>query len=211
MDIFRKNLNKYTRKAFEIIPKIEMPDILEIGCGSGVGTIELSGLTNGKIVAIDIDETQLKKLSDKVNMLGLHNKIEILQLSMFDMDFPDDSFDIIWAEGSIYAIGFKKGLKTWKTLLKPHGYLVVHDDKKGLSKKMEIITKTGYELINYFILSKEVWWNEYYKLIEEYIAKLRLSSGFKLEEEHIRNLREIEMYKKNPDKFQSVCFVMQKM
>ncbi len=210
MDIFRKNLNKYTRKAFNIIPKIDKPDILDIGCGSGVGTIELAGLTNGKIIAIDIDEVQLKKLSDKVCELSLQEKIKVLNKSIFDLDFPDKNFDIIWAEGSIYAIGFKKGLKNWRKLLKSNGYLVVHDDISGLSEKIVQIPLLGYKLIDYFILSNEIWWNEYYKPIEEYIEKLRLNPKFKLDEEHARNLKEIEMIKKNPEKCQSVCFIMRK-
>jgi hypothetical protein len=30
---------------------------------------------------------------------------------MFHLNFPDASFDVIWAEGSIYIIGFENGLK----------------------------------------------------------------------------------------------------
>ena len=46
---------------------------------------------------------------------------------MFEMSFLDDSFDIIWAEGSIYLIGFERGLKEWRQFIKPNGFLVVHD------------------------------------------------------------------------------------
>lgn len=40
------------------------------------------------------------------------------------MDFVPESFDLIWAEGYIYIIGFKKGLQDWKKFLKPGGYLI---------------------------------------------------------------------------------------
>ena len=33
-DVCRTNLNRYTRKAFESIPKIDSPNILDIGCGT---------------------------------------------------------------------------------------------------------------------------------------------------------------------------------
>lgn len=210
MDTFRKNLNKYTRKAFELIPKIDKPDILDIGCGSGVETIELASLTNGQITAIDIDEAGLEKLSAKINELALQNKIKVIKMSMFDLAFTDESFNIIWAEGSIYAIGFKNGIEKWRRLLKPNGYLVVHDEMTGLPDKIVQIPLLGYKLIDYFILSHEIWWNEYYKPIEEYINKLRLKPDFKLEEEHIKNIEEIEMFKKNPEKCQSVYFIMRK-
>lgn len=32
-------------------------------------------------------------------------------MSMFEMDFEPESFDLIWSEGSIYIAGFQTGLK----------------------------------------------------------------------------------------------------
>jgi 2-polyprenyl-3-methyl-5-hydroxy-6-metoxy-1,4-benzoquinol methylase len=61
-DSIRKNFLKYTRQAFTSIPIIDHPLILDIGCGSGVQTVELARLSNGKITAIDIDRTALAKL-----------------------------------------------------------------------------------------------------------------------------------------------------
>ena len=44
-DIIREGLSKYTRKAFQVLPKLDKPCILDIGCGSGVPTIELAKIT----------------------------------------------------------------------------------------------------------------------------------------------------------------------
>lgn len=38
-DKIRKRLLKYTRKAFRMLPQMEKPRILDIGCGSGIPTI----------------------------------------------------------------------------------------------------------------------------------------------------------------------------
>ena len=35
-----------------------------------------------------------------------------------DLDFREEFFDIIWAEGSIFIIGFENGLKVWKKFIK---------------------------------------------------------------------------------------------
>lgn len=40
-------------------------------------------------------------------------------------DFADGSFDLVWAEGSAYAIGFDAALARWKRLLAPGGTLVL--------------------------------------------------------------------------------------
>ena len=52
---FRAVFLQYTRMAFESIPRIDNPRILDIGCGTGMPTLELAKLSNGKITGIDID------------------------------------------------------------------------------------------------------------------------------------------------------------
>ena len=52
LDHYRKNFLKYTKKAFQMLPKLDRPRILDIGCGSGVQTIELAKLSKGEIIGI---------------------------------------------------------------------------------------------------------------------------------------------------------------
>ena len=51
-DLVRKRLNKYTKKAFHLLPELDKPRILDIGCGSGVPTMELARLSNGEIIGL---------------------------------------------------------------------------------------------------------------------------------------------------------------
>ncbi len=44
---------------------------------------------------------------------------------MLEMDFKDNSFDVIWSEGALYQMGFQNGLKKCYQLLKSGGYLAV--------------------------------------------------------------------------------------
>ena len=44
---------------------------------------------------------------------------------MGELPYPDGSFDLIWAESSVYSIGFDTALDTWRRLLAPGGKLVV--------------------------------------------------------------------------------------
>ena len=46
-DKIRKRLLKYTRKAFHILPQMNKPRILDVGCGSGIPTLELARLSQG--------------------------------------------------------------------------------------------------------------------------------------------------------------------
>ena len=62
----RKRLLKYTRKAFRMLPQMDKPRILDIGCGSGVSTLELARLTDGEITGLDIDQNALDRLKRKI-------------------------------------------------------------------------------------------------------------------------------------------------
>jgi len=127
-DHLRENLSKYTRKAFQMLPELDGPRILDLGCGRGVPTMQLARLSEGQIIGLDINQTFLDELTKKIKDAGLSNRVRTLKRSMLKMDFPGESFNLIWAEGSISKIGFERGLKEWRRFLKPNGFLVVHDD-----------------------------------------------------------------------------------
>lgn len=211
-DFIRSNLNKYTREAYSMLPKLDKPRILDIGCGSGVPTIELAKLSNGEIIGLDNDKTHLDKLARKLKEEGVTDKVKIVKCSMIEIAFTDASFDIIWAEGSISVIGFKRGLREWRRLLKSNGFLAIHDEIQNFMKKLEQVSSCGYELLGHFKLSEEIWWNEYYAPLERRIQKLRrhyiddLDALACLENEQ----REINRFKKNPQLYGSAFIVMRK-
>ncbi len=126
-DLLREGLCKYTRKAFQILPKLDKPLILDIGCGSGGPTLELARLSQGEIIGLDIDQSSLDRLAQKIEHAGLSDRIKATNRSMLNMDFANGSFDIIWAEGSTFIIGFERALKEWRRFLKPKRFLVAHE------------------------------------------------------------------------------------
>ena len=46
-DSVRTNLLEFTKTAFKMLPPMENPSILDIGCGTGIQSIELAQLCNG--------------------------------------------------------------------------------------------------------------------------------------------------------------------
>jgi len=210
-DLVRGRLNKYTRRAFQMLPELDQPHILDIGCGSGVPTLELARLSDGQIIGLDIDPSLLDQLTKKIEEAGLLDRVKTLKRSMLGLDFPDESFDLIWAEGSIVRIGFERGLKEWRRFLKPHGFLVVHDEITNITGKLEQISGCGYDLLGHFTLSEDIWWTEYYGPWEKRIREMRkkYSDDPKALLELDKEQREIELFKSNPRRYSSVFFVMQ--
>ena len=209
----RESLSKYTKKAFQMLPKFDNPCILDIGCGTGVPTMKLARLSNGQIIGLDINQTLLDELTKKIKEAGLLNRVRTMKCSMIKIDFPDESFDIIWAEGSIFRISFEKGLKEWRRFLKPNGFLVVHDEINNLAKKLEKIPNFGYELVGHFIVSSDAWRLEYFGPLEKLIQDVRAEHADDPEALNLldKDQREIEKFKTNPEMYGSVFLTMQKV
>ena len=211
-DRIRKRLLKYTRKAFRMLPQVDRPRILDIGCGTGIPTLELARFSQGEIIAIDIDQPALDKFTRRLKRTRLTDRIKVVNCSMFDMDFADESFDIIWSEGSIYVIGFKRGLQEWKRCLRPNGFIIVHDEKGNVKEKLKQISSCGYELLGYFELDEDKWWAEYFAPLEKLVVETRTkcTDDPKVIEALQSAQWEIDIFKKEPELNSSVCFILKK-
>jgi len=201
-DTSRINLLEFTRTAFRVLPPIEDPSILDIGCGSGVQTIELAKMCNGHITAIDIDVEALEALRRKTEELGFSNRISIMELSMLDLNSFRETYDIIWAEGSIFVVGFERGICDWKQLISKDGFLVIHDEDNEVKTKLELIERYGYEKLGQIDVSHDEWWKRYYEPLENLLEQEKLDGVSK------RALRsEIDTFKKS--RMGSVFFILQ--
>jgi len=196
-----------------LLPKYNNPHILDIGCGTGVPTIELAKISNGHIIGIDIDETSLNMLKRKIKENKLINQVKVIKDSILTMDFPKESFDIIWSEGSVFVTGFENSIKRWHLFLKPDGFLVIHDENNDKNKKLGLIKKYGYSLVGQFEITDKLWWLEYYKPLELLIQKFRHNypNDSELNNELNKDQIEIDKCKTNSIVFSSFFVIMQKV
>ena len=98
--------------------------ILDIGAGTGPATMVLAGL-GAQVTAVDTHQPFLDELVSKTKAAGLRSQVTVANVSMEDLDYPDHSFDLVWAEGAAYIIGFDNALASWRRLLAPGGALVL--------------------------------------------------------------------------------------
>jgi ubiquinone/menaquinone biosynthesis C-methylase UbiE len=204
---------KYTRKAFLRLPRLEKPRILDIGCGSGVPTLEIAKLSDGEVTGIDVDQSCLDELNRKINEEALSNRVKAINLSVFEMKFPDETFDVIWSEGVINTVGFERGLKEWRRLLKHNGYLVIHYQITRAADSISRLPQYGYSLADTVPLPEDAWWTEFYKPLEEKMSALlhkyrNSSDALKLLKQY---KSEMNMVKKNPRNFRAAFYIMKKV
>jgi ubiquinone/menaquinone biosynthesis C-methylase UbiE len=131
---------------------------------------------------------------------------------MKDMQFKDNSFDILWCEGAIFLIGFEEGLRAWRRLIRPRGFLVVHARMVDVEKRIDSIPTCGYDLLHKFTVSKDAWWDDYYGPMENLVEGLRHRYQNYPDALALLNKvqKEVDEFKSNPEYHGSVFYVMQK-
>jgi len=207
----RGNFLKYMREAFQLLPKMEKPNILDLGCGSGPITLELANLTDGDITAIDIDQTLLDRLNERIKIRTLINRITTKRMDFLKNEFPDKYFDLIWEAGVVQIIGFKESFKACYRILKDGGYLVLGQAIKTFDKNIDKLSKSGFELIKQLNWPKGCWWTDYYEPLERKIKDIQEGKEDPHLFENIKAIEsEISWVKANPDESDCAYYILQK-
>ncbi|GEA10340.1 class I SAM-dependent methyltransferase [Alteromonas sp. KUL49] len=158
--------------------------IADIGCGTGASSLVLArSLPNAEIIAVDLFPEFIAELEKRAGQYGLSGNIKTLEASMDSLPFSENSLDVIWSEGAIYNIGFKKGIELWRPLLKKGGILAVseitwlHPDPPEEIRqhweteypeiatspdKIKQLEDAGYDLLGYSVLPPSDWQENYY-------------------------------------------------
>lgn len=207
------------------------PAVLDIGCGCGMQTQILAETLKTRVLAIDNHRPVLDRLAQAAAARGL--EIETRELSMIDMPFEPASFDLLWAEGSIFIIGLARGLKDFARYLKPGGYLAfsemcwfeaeppaeirayfdkVYPDLRPVEVVREMAEASGYTVIDCFKLPDSAWWDDYYTPMLKRIEVLQQQNAGIAEAEAVYAAckEEAEMFRRHSASYGYAFFVLQK-
>jgi ubiquinone/menaquinone biosynthesis C-methylase UbiE len=223
-----------TRIAWSCIRNIPpRPRILDIGCGPGAQTVCLAETSKGEIYAIDNNAAFLDQLKKTSAERGLGDFIHPMIADMTKLELENESFDIIWAEGSIFITGVETGLKNWRRFLRNGGtiafteaswlkddrpaeldrfWLEAYPDIRTVDETLERIERLGYSSIGHFILPERDWWDSYYNPI---LKKLpALFEKYKANDEAREVLKttelEIDMYRRYSEYYGYVFYIAEK-
>lgn len=145
----------WRRKAIRLLEVQKPKTILDIATGTADFAIEAMKLNPTKVVGVDISEGMLKLGRDKINKLGLQNKIELKSGDSESLPFSDNSFDAITVGFGVRNFeNLEKGVADIYRVLNPDGMLVILE----FSKPIHFPVKQVY--------------NFYFKYVTPFVGKL---------------------------------------
>ena len=212
-----------TLKALGFIENLtDESKLLDIGCGTGFQTMTLAQNAPGRITGLDIFPEFIEKFNENVVKHNLQHKVKGIVGSMDDLPFQKEEFDLIWAEGSIFIMGYEEGLKYWRDFLKPGGYVALTDaawftnerpkeiedfweeayaGMGTIPEKTGVMQNAGYIPVASFVLPEICWTSLFYELQDKAEDKfLEKHKGNKAAEDFVSYQRyERELYYKYKD------------
>lgn len=118
--------------------------VLDAGCGVGGSSVWLAKEKNCKVVGISLNENQVKKANAFAKVSGVNDEVCFEQNDYTKTNFPDASFDIVWAIESVcYADNKSEFINEAFRLLKKGGRLIMADffKRNDLNEKDNTVVK----------------------------------------------------------------------
>lgn len=170
------------------------PEMLDIGCGPGMQTLDLAEACCGRITAVDNCDEYLDELRLKIRHAGLGDRVAARHADMTALDAEASSLDLIWCEGAAYIMGVPEALRAWRSFLREGAYLAFTDlvwleenphaevaeffasGYPAMSNRDAIaqtVHEAGYRLVDDFTLPDSAWWTDYYTPLEAKLLTLK--------------------------------------
>lgn len=224
-----------TIKALSFIDHLsETSRIADLGCGSGGQTMVLAQHAPGRITGLDLFPLFIDQFNQNAGKLKLQDRVKGIVGSMDNLSFGEEELDLIWSEGSIYNIGFERGLKEWRKFLKTGGYVAVSeaswftaerpaeihdfwmDAYPGIDtipNKTAQMQQAGYVPVATFILPESCWIENFYApQINLDKIFLEQHAGNKAAEEFIANQQhEAQLYHKYKEYYGYAFYIGKKL
>jgi demethylmenaquinone methyltransferase/2-methoxy-6-polyprenyl-1,4-benzoquinol methylase len=114
--------------------------ILDVACGTGRGTVGLAQAvgSTGKVDAIDLSDAMLAQAREKIEKLGLGDRVHFKQGNARELPYSDNTFDLVY-NGYMFDLipfdGFLPILKEMARVLKPGGKLILLNMSKPDEQK----------------------------------------------------------------------------
>ncbi|GLA18817.1 S-adenosyl-L-methionine-dependent methyltransferase [Aspergillus welwitschiae] len=102
--------------------------VLDAGCGLGGPAREIAKFTNAHITGLNNSDYQIEKARRYTSQAGLEDKVSYRKGSFVEMDFPDGTFDAVYAiEATLHAPTLEQVYSEVYRVLKPGAVFGVYE------------------------------------------------------------------------------------
>ncbi len=159
---------EYTLTAGKLAKLSPGSKVLDMACGRGIASINLAKKFGITATAVDVNEQFIKEGRILAKEQGVEHLVTFSNNDVFELNFPEESFDMILAEGGALSyLGRAPGMNKASYWLKKEGYLELTDMIIANEKKLPESFRQTYT---------DLGWN--FETEESY-KKLLKSTGLK--------------------------------
>ena len=103
-------------------------EVLEVGCGIGVGPVYIAKRYGCQVVAVDISEKMLNWARKRARREGVSELITFRQADILELPFEDGRFDAVIVESVLaFVENKKKAVQEVMRVTKPGGYMGINE------------------------------------------------------------------------------------
>lgn len=111
----------------ELLRIDEDTSILEVGCGTGGNACYLANKYGCRVTGIDIAEHMVRQAQNRAEKLGLTDKVAFYVGDAYNLDFPDNSFDIVFTIFTSQFLDPSVAFKEFSRVLDRDGRLGINE------------------------------------------------------------------------------------
>ncbi|MDO5699480.1 MAG: class I SAM-dependent methyltransferase [Dermatophilus congolensis] len=204
--------------------------IADMGCGEGSSALVLARNTPCQIVAFDLEPTYVEGLRALAEEAGLLDRIQTVVADFAEAPLDPASVDLLWAEGSVYNLGFGPGLATWHRHLKPGAGIAVSEltwisdehcegatqffaeaypAMTTIDENVASMRAAGFDVLDPIVFPPSAWEDEFYTPLERAIPAFLKRHGNTHDAQEVASVvrTEIETYRECGDCYSYVFYL----
>jgi len=103
-------------------------EVLNVGCGIGVGSVYIAKKHGCRVVGVDISEKMIEWSRLRAREARIEDKVEFQTADVLELPFEDDRFDIVFCESVLAFVEDKRrAIQECVRVTKPRGYVGLNE------------------------------------------------------------------------------------
>ena len=117
-----------TRRLLALCHVASAHEVLDIGCGIGVGPAYIARTYGCRVVGVDRSARMIDWARRRAREVGVDDRVRLVVADVLDLSFQDDRFDVVIAESVLaFVVDKERALAEMIRVTKPGGYVGLNE------------------------------------------------------------------------------------